>query len=185
MIEVEQKYRVPNPESILARLELADFRPALEIKQVDAYYQHPSRNFAQTDEAFRLRQDGDQFCVSYKGPKQPGPCKQRFELELPLEPTNQTQEDWHELLTRLSFQFVAQVVKFRQCFYATQHPNLTVMIDRLQTGNEPMVFCEIEVLAEQNETEAAARAIESLASSLELDQIVKKSYLKITLDGQV
>lgn len=47
------------------------------IRQVDAYLNHPSRNFAQTGEAFRIRRVGDANAITYKGPKLAGPTKTR------------------------------------------------------------------------------------------------------------
>ena len=67
-LEVEQKYRIENPAALRARLVAlgAEFAPA--VRQVDAYFNHPARDFAQTDEAFRIRSIGGENYLTYKGP---------------------------------------------------------------------------------------------------------------------
>ena len=39
------------------------------VVQRDEYFSHPCRDFAATDEAFRVRRAGDDWFVTYKGAK--------------------------------------------------------------------------------------------------------------------
>ena len=56
------------------------------VVQVDQYFAHPARDFAQTDEALRLRRVGKQNFITYKGSKIDATTKTRREIELPLAP---------------------------------------------------------------------------------------------------
>src|SRR3954468_9713035 len=82
--EVEQKFRVDDPQAIRDRLIDLGVQFQESESQVDHYFRHPSRDFATTDEALRLRQIGEQNFITYKGPKIDAATKTRRELELPL-----------------------------------------------------------------------------------------------------
>ena len=58
MIEVELKYRLDDPESLLSALIARGAEPGAATIERDVYFNHPSRDFAETDEALRLRWDG-------------------------------------------------------------------------------------------------------------------------------
>src|SRR5690348_3273474 len=83
-IEVEQKFASEDMDALRHRLsELgAEFGPPVE--QVDLYFAHPARDFAKTDEAFRLRREGQANWFTYKGPKLDQTTKTRLEIELPI-----------------------------------------------------------------------------------------------------
>ncbi len=114
-LEVEQKYRLTQPENVAACLEKLGVQWQAPIQQTDSYFNHPIRDYAQTDEALRLRSVGDQNCITYKGPKTFGDeTKTRQELELPLVPGNVRLEQYCELLTALGFRRVREVCKTRR-----------------------------------------------------------------------
>lgn len=48
----------------------------------DLYFSHPSRDFAITDEALRIRRDAEGVTVTYKGPKIDKETKSREEIKL-------------------------------------------------------------------------------------------------------
>src|SRR5687768_1938645 len=112
-LEVEQKYPVANHEQVRAQLAGLGcvFRAPLE--QADLYFAHPARNFAQTDEALRLRRcvtegsvaegSRDEACITYKGPKLDPTTKTRREIELPITGKD-GYERYRELLEVLGFQ---------------------------------------------------------------------------------
>ena len=112
--EVENKYRIEDvPATAQALIALGtEFSPAIE--QIDTYFKHPVRNFAQTDEALRLRRVADQNQITYKGPKIDRSTKTRVELELPLAAGADRFSQYQELLERLDFQPVSEVKKRRQ-----------------------------------------------------------------------
>src|SRR5690242_2356685 len=84
MLEVEMKFGVADFAPIVQRLQ--EWRAAADqmIDEADHYFNAPDRDFAQTDEAFRLRRIGPKNLLTYKGPKSPGLVKTRAEIEVPL-----------------------------------------------------------------------------------------------------
>ena len=55
------------------------------VDQEDTYFSHPARDFAVTNEAFRIRRLGDENRITYKGPRRSGPTKTREEIEIPFQ----------------------------------------------------------------------------------------------------
>src|SRR5437868_7119625 len=112
--EVEQKFPLTNPAEVESQLAAlgATFQPP--INQIDHYFRHPCRDFAQTDEALRLRNVGSDNFITYKGPKIDPTSKTRRELELPLSTGSETVERFTELLGALGFKPVATVSKQRR-----------------------------------------------------------------------
>ena len=83
-IEVEQKFRVADTEGVRKKLVALGATFHEPIRQVDLYFAHPQRDFAQTDEALRLRQVGSENYMTYKGPKLDQNTKTRHEIEVGL-----------------------------------------------------------------------------------------------------
>jgi adenylate cyclase class 2 len=181
MYEVEQKYRVSEPEVIYERLCALGATWKDEIQQVDRYFAHPCRDFAETDEALRIRQVGELNFVTYKGPKIDRTTKTRRELELPLptEPTYAT--EFEQLLTLLGFVFVAEVCKARRTAEVTWEDRpIEVVIDRVEgVGN----YVELEVMATMTELEVARKRLASLGSELRLAHVERRSYLELLLES--
>ena len=65
-VEVEVKIKVDDFEDI--EYKLLERGALLEeiVMQRDHYFQHPSKDFNKTDEALRIREDGDRFYLTYK-----------------------------------------------------------------------------------------------------------------------
>ena len=82
--EVEQKFPVDDLATIAARLDMLGASVSKPKTEEDLYFAHPSRDFAETDEALRIRRKGDATFITYKGPKVDTTTKTRRELELPL-----------------------------------------------------------------------------------------------------
>lgn len=177
--EVEQKFRVDDHaavERILATLGVS-FGEALE--QVDYYFNHPARDFAVTDEAFRLRQVGDENFVTYKGPKIDAATKTREEIELPLPPGRQIPEQYTRLLRALGFRPVATVQKIRR-EAAAQWENFEVHI-ALDDVRGVGRYIELEIAADDDNLAAAKSALASLARHLDLTDSERRSYLELLL----
>src|SRR5947199_9193897 len=86
MLEIEIKFPVSDFDSIEERMREWGVHAATPLDEADHYFNAPDRDFARTDEAFRLRRVGGENRITYKGPKQGGPAKTRTEIELPLGP---------------------------------------------------------------------------------------------------
>ncbi|MFT3772291.1 MAG: class IV adenylate cyclase [Minicystis sp.] len=68
MIEVELKYRLADSVDVPKLLAAYGAQVAGERTQRDVYFQHPVRDFRQTDEAFRIRCSDETNVLTYKGP---------------------------------------------------------------------------------------------------------------------
>jgi adenylate cyclase class 2 len=181
MYEVEQKYRVTDPAAIQDRLCKLGAKWDDDIQQVDRYFAHPCRDFAETDEALRIRQVGELNFVTYKGPKIDLTTKTRRELELSLPPGPTYATDFAQLLTLLGFEFVAEVCKVRRKAEVTwQDGPIEVVLDRVQgVGN----YVELEVMATMTELEIAKKRLAAFGSELQLEDVERRSYLELLLES--
>lgn len=179
-LEVEQKFRVDDPVALRRRLAGLGVSFGEPFRQVDAYFNHPARDFAATDEALRIRSVGDANFVTYKGPKLDKTVKSRKELEQPLVGGREAAERFEELLTALGFRATAKVVKHRSAaeleFDGTHFEIVWDEVDDVGT------FVEIELVVEQSEIDTAKAKILALQASLALDTVERRSYLEMLLE---
>lgn len=193
MYEVEQKFHVSDPDALVAKLiDLGATEMPTQTHR-DTYYNHPSRDFAETHEALRIRRVDGIPMVTYKGVKLPGAVKARRELEWRLNPGDPDGSQTEELWTLLGFRPVATVAKVRRIF-ELGHPfaGLTVTVDAVESVGS---FAEIETLAENEADVDQARArVEGLSERLSLHHTEPRSYLRMLLacrkssnapDGQI
>ena len=175
--EVEQKFRLNNIDEFVRRVEDHGSRFHEAIHQADTYYRHPCRSFADTDEALRIRTIGESHRITYKGPRIDPQTKTRKELELPLATTA---AEFQELLLALGFQPVATVRKSRRSA-ALDFDEWQFQVDLDQVDGVG-IFVELETIADANRLASATAAIHSLATTLSLEQVERKSYLELLLD---
>jgi adenylate cyclase class 2 len=175
--EVEQKFRVTDSATIARRLHELGAQEAGVFEQLDHYFNHPSRDFAQTDEALRLRQVGDSNFITYKGPKLDATTKTRREIELPVASGKDSLAHYAELLTALGFRHVAKVQKTRRLFHlAWQKREVEIALDSVSGLGD---FIELELSADEGGLEPAKAAIASLAAKLGLTENERRSYLEL------
>lgn len=137
-------------------------------RETDIYYQHPCRDLAATDEAFRLRLvDGRGESLTYKGPRisSRGGVKERKEIivELAGGPVG-------ELLEELGFKPAVTVEKEREYLEYRGH---TFTLDRVRG-----LGCFIEI--EGDEPDRLARWLESEGVR---GEPVEKTYAEMVLDS--
>lgn len=169
MLEVEQKYRADIDK---VRDELVKLGAVFveRKEEVDVYYQHPCRDFAETDEALRVRRSGSSVEVSYKGPRMPSSAKTRLEL------TAFAEGNVEPMLEALGFKKVAVIKKNRE-YYA--YSSLTISVDRVEGLGD---FVEIEAVASSEASVKEAEAeIAALAERLGLRDKVDETYLELFL----
>ncbi|MDT8358517.1 MAG: class IV adenylate cyclase [Methanomicrobiaceae archaeon] len=175
LLEVETKIKVGDHALLKRRLgELgAVFRAA--VTQRDRYYCSPLRDFAQTDEALRLRIENGSATVTYKGPKRPSPVgKARKEVSVAIS----SGEEFEEILTYLGFLPVAEVKKRREEF---EWRGAEISLDTVEDLGQ---FVEIEVLCEDGQ-EQAEKVIDSIKDALRLSgPHIPESYLELILARQ-
>jgi adenylate cyclase, class 2 len=180
-IEVEQKFPVADVESLERQLAALGAGKAATDEQVDCYYAHPTRDFARSDEALRLRRAGPRNYVTYKGPKLDASTKTRQEIELELPRGEEAADGAARLLEVLGFRLVADVEK-RRVHYTLdwQGQQIVVSLDRVETLGD---FVELEIMASEKNVKEAQSAIASLASRLGLSNSERRSYLELRLGG--
>ncbi len=178
--EVEVKYRVADHQGLEDRLTELGAVADTPIEQADAYLAHPSRDFAQTSEAFRIRREGDVNRLTYKGAKHAGPTKTREEIEIAFESGPEAFAQMERLCSALGFQPVAVVRKTRRPFSLTLDGiPLEVTLDDAESLG---TFAEVEALAEtQEDLPKAQAAVLKLAGMLELSDVEPRSYLRMLL----
>ncbi|MDZ4817878.1 MAG: class IV adenylate cyclase [Planctomycetota bacterium] len=182
-IEVELKFRVDELALVEQQVRLLGGTFGPPEVQSDLYLAHPQRDFAQTDEAFRIRQVGAANMVTYKGPKLDATTKTRREIEVPFASGDAAADQLRSLLEALSFRPVLQVRKQRRTAKLEYHAmEVEVVLDEVdQLGT----YVELEVLCESDQAEPAKEAVLALASELGLKQPERRSYLELLLGRQV
>lgn len=166
-IEIKAVLAAPGPMKELLRRAGAVARPVLQER--DLYYQHPSRDFGQTNEALRLRMTNDQCRVTYKGPRMAGTAKIRFEAETVIG----DYETMKSILERLGFRPVGIVEKKRAVFYLE---GATVCLDDVVGLG---TFIELEKMGEDKEL--IEQEIIALAGKLGIRAFEPRTYLAMIL----
>ncbi|GIW86963.1 MAG: adenylyl cyclase [Isosphaeraceae bacterium] len=177
--EIEMKFMLTDPEAFRRRLAALGYQLLRSDDQADLYFRHPTRDFAQSREAFRLRRHGLENRLTYKGPKHGGPTKTREELEVGFEAGPEAGERLQTLLERLGFEPVAEVRKHRQT-YGQEGSGLTVVIDEVDGLG---TFAEVEAVAGgADELARSQEAVLDLARRLDLGEPEPRSYLRMWLE---
>ena len=177
MYEVELKVAADH-EAVRDRLSSlgADRRAAVE--QVDTYFEHPVREFAETGEAFRIRREstgGDTDSrLAYKGPLVESASKTRREVETGVDDGG----TMTRIVEELGFEPVETVEKHRERF---DHGEYTVSLDTV-AGLGEYVEVETEAEAVEPAREGAVALFRDLG--LDPDAQIRTSYLGLLLgDG--
>jgi len=178
--EVELKFRVTDAVALRRQLcEMGVTWGRVEV-QVDQYFQHPARNFVETDEALRLRTIGEQTTLTFKGPVIDRRTKTRQELEVALQPGHDVAAIMACVLQQLSFPAVREVRKERSTGQLNwQGHAVTCCWDEVPPIG---TFVEFELLTDAAGKSAAQQAILSLAEHCGLTAQEPRSYLQMTLE---
>jgi adenylate cyclase, class 2 len=180
--EVEVKYRSVDHGLLEQQLTAQGASQRGSVRQVDLYLNHPSRDFATTNEAFRIRSIGEENRITYKGPRRPGPTKTREEIEIRFADGEVAAGQLLELFKLLGFRPVATIRKTRTSFLLDRAGHsLEVTLDRADGLGD---FAEIEALASSElEVPAAQSAVLALATELGLTELEPRSYLRMLLES--
>jgi adenylate cyclase, class 2 len=178
--EVEQKFRLTDPELLSMSLLAIGAIPGETVTQVDTYLRHPARDFAQTDEALRIRQIGNEFRLTYKGPVLDPHIKTRHEIEVDLASSKTAAAGFLTIWQALGFTIAREVRKHRAAWSVLFDGRpVSITIDDVPPLG---FFAELEILATAEEREAARDLIFRLAKLLKLDQVERRSYLEMMLE---
>ena len=179
MFEVENKFPIEDLAATETQVSALGCSFGSTIVQVDQYFNHPVRDFAETDEALRIRSVGDANRLTYKGPKVDQQTKTRREIEFPLGEGGETAERMAETLLALGFRAVREVRKERRIGqFEWQGFAVEASLDQIDGLGD---FLEIEISAEEQQMEAARDSLVALADELGLGTPERRSYLEMVL----
>ena len=183
MLEVEAKYRLPDPTAVETRLRASGATLVADHAEADHYLNAPDRDFARTDEAFRLRRIGDRNVLTYKGPRHDGTSKTRTELEVPCPPGDETADALLRLFGHLGYR-PAAVVRKRRRIYEWARDGFVVhaCVDDVDAVGR---FIELEIVAEETDLAAAKETVARAAAELQLGPTETRSYLEQLLGHTV
>lgn len=179
--EVELKFPLGDSTALLETLATLHATKGATQHQIDRYFNHPSRDFAQTDEALRIRTVDQSSCVTYKGPLVDAETKTRYEIELPVGNDSSAEASLADMLTRLGFVETRKVVKQRTYYHLEWNDReFEIAFDHVSALGE---FLEIETIADESTQAAAREAILKLARLLKLENSQRKSYLRMLIEN--
>ena len=175
MIEVEVKAKIRSFDEMRKRLDEINAVKVKTEHQEDRYFNSPVRDFAQTDEALRIREtrsdEKHNLFITYKGPKIDAKSKTREEVEMGIEDADKASK----IFENLGFNEVRTVVKDREYY---QYENYEISLDNVH-GLEP--YMEIEISLEDNSDYSKAQeSIFELFEKLGItDGFERTSYLEL------
>jgi adenylate cyclase class 2 len=179
MVEVEQKFRDADFAALERRLRELGAMEGKARDEADHYFNAPDRDFARTDEALRIRRVESANFVTYKGPKRDLQTKTRTEIEVALAEGDETANDFSRLLVHLGYRPVAVVRKRRRIFrLERQGFALEVTLDEVADVGS---FAELEIVASEEQLDAARAALLQTAKDLGLTASERRSYLELLL----
>lgn len=186
MYEVEVKVRADH-DIVRDSLESVGGTHVESVKQEDIYYDAPDRDFAETDEALRIREersagtrsDSDEGTtdtrLTYKGPLVDSDSKTRQEAETAVVDPEQLRD----ILDGLGYDPAATVRKERERYTVD---GITVTLDTVEGLGE---FVEGELETEDDIESARDRILALMADlGLDTDEQIRTSYLGLLLSDQ-
>ncbi|MEF8853373.1 MAG: class IV adenylate cyclase [Haloarculaceae archaeon] len=177
MYEVEMKVRADH-DVVRNHLHGLDAVPGGTVVQVDTYYDAPHRDFAETDEALRVRQErtehDESTAITYKGPLIDERSKSREEHQTRV----QDRDAVEGILDGLGFEPAATVEKERERFDLNGY---TVALDDVDGLGE---FVEVETETPDDDIADAREGARGILRSLGLDPDagIRTSYLGLRLN---
>ncbi|MDO5859272.1 class IV adenylate cyclase [Methanobrevibacter sp.] len=175
MIEVEVKAKINSFDEIEEKLAQIGARKTKNEFQEDIYFNSPVVDFAETDEALRIRttkqNNETNIFITYKGPKIDKSSKTRKEIEMGIANSSQCSD----IFEAIGFRKVRTVRKNRQYF---TYENFEISLDDIE-GLDP--YMEIEIALEDGEDYSEAqKSIFKLFEKLGItDGFERTSYLEL------
>ena len=171
MIEVEVKARIDSFEEMEKRLKDLGAVKTKDEFQEDIYFASPIVDFAETDEALRIRTTNNDTFITYKGPKLNEKAKTRKEVEMTIESAAKASD----IFTEIGFTPARTVKKSRQYY---RYENFEISLDDVE-GLPPYMEIEIALSDSEDYTEAQNR-IFKLFEKLDItDGFERTSYMEL------
>ncbi|WP_051765928.1 class IV adenylate cyclase [Saccharothrix syringae] len=175
--EVEQKYALPDADALTARLAELGASASEPSRQIDAYYNHPAKDFLATDTItewvrFRIEQRGSSF--NYKQWHKPG---EGTAHATEYETTVCDIEALRHAFEALGFQPMVTVDKTRTTWRLDE---VEIALDRVADAGD---FVEFEFKGEAETIEEAHARLDKFIAGLgiELGDRVNRGYPHILL----
>lgn len=168
-LEIEIKAYCPEITVVKEKLKKLGAVFIKTEREFDRYFNHPAKNFGQTDEALRLRTIENTTILTYKGPKISEKSKARVEKEVVVSGGGEIAE----ILFLLGFHESGTVVKKRN-YYTIN--NITICLDEVDNLGS---FVELEQKGEH--LNLVEKELFDLAGELGLDEFERRSYLELLL----
>jgi len=183
MIEVEIKFRVPDRSLVERLMAVGPLSFGDPVVQRDIYFNHPQRNFRETDEALRIRTAGEQNALTYKAPRLDTLTRARPETEIPFLAGAESTGQMQSVLLALGFRIIESVEKTRRtAALIWEGTTIEVTLDELPSLG---IYLEIETLAEESQWQVARDQIVRLAKHWEILELREpRSYLRMLLEQQ-
>jgi adenylate cyclase class 2 len=178
--EVELKFPLGDVEAVLEMLRGLGAARHEAIAQRDVYFAHPARDFAETDEALRIRTVGAANELTYKGPIVDAVAKTRREIEVRCADGADGARDLAAILEALGFRPVRAVEKERVPFgLSWEGWPVELALDAVTGLGD---FLEMELVVSDEQRDAARDTLVALAARLGLSESERRSYLCLLLE---
>jgi adenylate cyclase class 2 len=168
-LEIEIKAWCRDFDDIMKALAEAGAREVETVLEEDIYFNHPARDFRESDEALRLRNVGSGYILTYKGPRFPGRAKTRVEHEVAVD----SFDSMSIILQKLGFVESGSVHKKRTILTLG---DIKICLDSVRNLGS---FVELEKMG--TEREAVEQELFDLAERLGLRSFEQRSYLELVL----
>ncbi len=172
MIEVEIKVKIDDKDKVVKQLKKLGFKFIKKKFQEDIYFNGIDRDFKETDEALRIRDEDGNFFVTYKGKKIDKISKTREEIEVKIE----DKEKMRQIFKKLGFKEVPPIRKIREIY---RKGDMEASIDEVEGLG---LFLELEkVISNINDKDEVLEEMMDILKALNIskDNIIRKSYLEL------
>ncbi len=171
MIEVEVKAKIKSFKQMEEKLDKLGAKKSKEEFQEDIYFASPIVDFAQTDEALRIRTTNNNTFITYKGPKLNDKAKTRKEVEMTIESAEKAKDIFEEVGFK-----AARIVRKNRKYYT--YENFEISLDDVE-GLPP--YMEIEIALDDGEDYSNAQdKIFELFAKLDItDGFERTSYMEL------
>ncbi len=168
MLEIEVKSPCSDLKPVEQRLKEMGATFIEERMEEDTYFDHPCRDFGETDEALRLRRVDGELTLTYKGERIGEETKIREELS-----TGVGTGACGQILKSLGFSEVGTVIKNRKIYLVD---DIEVCLDTVQNLG---TFVELEISGEDPGKER--KRLFQMMELLGLEENVRLSYLELLM----
>lgn len=173
MLEIEIKSYCKSHEEVESKLLKLGAKELETVFEEDTYFQHPSRDFKESGEAFRIRRIDQNYFITYKGPKVNTKSKTRYEAETGIADGKVARD----VFERLGFVEAGRVTKDRKTY---SFSDIEICIDNVHGLGK---FVELEKIGEDYEKDE--KDLFALAEKLDLNEFTSRSYLSLLMEKSV